>query len=80
MRPTGVYLLDFFCSGIQFYLLLSPYLCFISFSRRWLFNKYIFNCILLSIYIHNAYICIQNSIGMFQVGVERWFVLSIEAI
>ena len=30
--PTGVYLLDFFCSGIQFYLLLlTPYLCFISF-------------------------------------------------
>ena len=28
--PTGVYLLYFFCSGIQFYLLLSPYLCFIS--------------------------------------------------
>ena len=28
--PTMVYLLDFFCSGIQFYLLLSPYLCFIS--------------------------------------------------
>ena len=27
---TGVTLLDFFCSGIQFYLLLSPYLCFIS--------------------------------------------------
>ena len=27
--PTGVYLLDFFCSGIQSYLLLSPYLCFI---------------------------------------------------
>ena len=27
--PTGVYPLDFFCSGIQFYLLLSPYLCFI---------------------------------------------------
>ena len=24
------YLLDFFGSGIQFYLLLSPYLCFIS--------------------------------------------------
>ena len=30
-RPTGVYLLDFYYSGIQFYLLLSPYLCFISF-------------------------------------------------
>ena len=28
--PTGVYLYDFFCSVIQFYLLLSPYLCFIS--------------------------------------------------
>ena len=31
VRPNWVYLLDFFCSGIQFYLLLSPYLCFISF-------------------------------------------------
>ena len=29
--PTRVYLLDFFCYGIQFYLLFSPYLCFISF-------------------------------------------------
>ena len=28
---TRVYLLDFFCSGIQFYLLMSPCLCFISF-------------------------------------------------
>ena len=28
--PTGAYLLDFFCSGIQFYLLFSPYLCFVS--------------------------------------------------
>ena len=27
---TRVYLLDFFCSGIQFNLLLSPYPCFIS--------------------------------------------------
>ena len=26
----GVYMLDFFFSCIQFYLLLSPYLCFIS--------------------------------------------------
>ena len=31
VKPTGVYLLDFFCSSIQFYALLSPYLCFISF-------------------------------------------------
>ena len=36
-RPTGVYLLDLFCSGIQFYLLLSPYFCFISFLYRNLF-------------------------------------------
>ena len=28
--PTGVYVLDSFCSGILFYLLLSLYLCFIS--------------------------------------------------
>ena len=28
---TEIYLLDFFCSGIQFYLLLKPYLCFVSF-------------------------------------------------
>ena len=28
--PNGVYLLDFFCSRIQFYLLLNPYLFFIS--------------------------------------------------
>ena len=31
VRPTRVYLLDFFCSGIPFYVLLSSYLCFISF-------------------------------------------------
>ena len=30
VRPIGVYLLDFFCSRIQFYLPLSPNLCFIS--------------------------------------------------
>ena len=32
VRPTGVYLLGFFSSGIQFYVLLSPYLCFMSVS------------------------------------------------
>ena len=31
VRPTRVYLLDFFCSDFRFYLLLSPYLGFISF-------------------------------------------------
>ena len=29
--PTGVYLSDLFCSGIQLDLVLSLYLCFISF-------------------------------------------------
>ena len=29
--PTGVNLLDFFGSGIQFYLLLIPFLCLFSF-------------------------------------------------
>ena len=37
VRPTGVCLLDFFCSGIQFYLLLSSYLCFISFLYLYLY-------------------------------------------
>ena len=31
VRPTLVYLLGFCCSGIQFYVLLSPCLCLISF-------------------------------------------------
>ena len=31
VRPTGDYLLDFFCSSVQFNVLLSPFLCFISF-------------------------------------------------
>ena len=35
--PTWVYLLDFFCSGIQFYVLLSPYLCLISFLYLYLY-------------------------------------------
>ena len=30
LHKTGVYLFDFLCSSIQFYLLLSPYLCYIS--------------------------------------------------
>ena len=29
--PLGVYLLDFFCSGSQFYLMLRHNLCFTSF-------------------------------------------------
>ena len=39
VRPKGVYLLDFFCSGIQFYVQLSPFLCFILFIY---FDLYVF--------------------------------------
>ena len=39
VRTTGIYLLGLFCSGIQFYVLLSPYLCFISFLY---FDLYVF--------------------------------------
>ena len=35
--PTRVYLLDFFCFGIQFYSLLSPYFCFISLLNLYLY-------------------------------------------
>ena len=38
LGPNRVYLLDFFCSGIQFYLLLNPYLCFITLFYLELYN------------------------------------------
>ena len=31
VRPAGVGLLDLFCSGVRFYMLLGPCLCFVSF-------------------------------------------------
>ena len=31
VRPTRVYRLNVFCSGIKCYLLMGPYICFISF-------------------------------------------------
>ena len=43
--PTGICLLDFFCSGIQFYLLLSPYLCIEVFA---MFCARLFICALWS--------------------------------
>ena len=57
--PTGVYLLDYFCSGIQFILLLSPYLCFISLLyldltcfRRWCIDKLgVFHANQISMYL-----------------------------
>ena len=31
LEKDGIFVFDFFCSGNQFYELLSPYICFISF-------------------------------------------------
>ena len=50
--PTGVYLLDFFCSGIQFNLLLSPYPCFISLLYLDLYVLGDDAFYVLSIYLH----------------------------
>ena len=64
-----VYLLDFFCSGIQLYLLFSPYLCLISFLYLDLYvlrddtliSKVSFmQTIYLCVLIH---ICIQGDVG-----------------
>ena len=53
--PTGVNLLDFFCSGIQFYLLLSPELCFISLKYL---DLYVLRCIdKLGFFMQTKYIC-----------------------
>ena len=38
VRPTRVYLLDFFCSDIQLHELLSSYPCFISFLYLGLYD------------------------------------------
>ena len=71
VRPSGIYLLDFFCAGIQFYLLLSPYLCFIFFLylglyftypskmalRLWIFMVFSVLC-LLCICTHLFFLCL----------------------
>ena len=53
--PTGVYLLDFFCSGIQFYLLLIPYRCFISFLYL---DLYVLGDDKLGVFHPNQYLCV----------------------
>ena len=55
---TGVYLLDFFCSGIQFYLLLSPYLCFISLLYLDLYVLGDDELISLGSFMQTKYLCI----------------------
>ena len=59
----GVYLLDFFCSGIQFYLLLSPYLCVISFLYL---NLYVLGddaLISKGSFMQTKYLCVLIQIG-----------------
>ena len=56
--PTGVYLLDFFYSCIQLYLLLSPYLCFISLLFLDLYVLGDGALIILGSFMQNKYICV----------------------
>ena len=56
--PTGVYLLDFFCSGIQFNLLLSPYPCFISLLYLDLYVLGDDALISLGSFIQTKYLCV----------------------
>ena len=56
--PTGVYLLDFFCSGIQFNLLLSPYPCFISLLYLDLYVLGDDALISLGFFMQTKYLCV----------------------
>ena len=58
VERTGVYLLNFFCSGTLFYLLLSPYLCFISLIYL---NLYVLGdaaLIRLEFFVQTKYLCV----------------------
>ena len=56
--PTGVYLLDFFCSGIQFNLLLSPYPCLISLLYLDLYVLADDALISKGSFMHTKYLCV----------------------
>ena len=56
--PTGVYLLDFFCSRIQFYLLLSPYLCSISLIYLDLYVLEDYSLISQGSFMQTKYLCV----------------------
>ena len=58
VRPTGVYLLDFFCSGVQFYLLLSPYFCFISLLYLDLYDLGDYALISKGSFMQTKYLCV----------------------
>ena len=57
-EPTRVNLLDFFYSGIQFYLLLSPNLCFISFLYLDLYVLGYVALISQGSFMQTKYICV----------------------
>ena len=56
--PTRVNLLDFFCSGIQFYSLLSPYPCFISFLYLDLYDLRDDALISLGSFMQSKHLCV----------------------
>ena len=56
--PSGVYLLDFFCSGIQFNLPLSPYPCFISLLYLDLYVLGDDTLISLGSFMQTKYLCV----------------------
>ena len=62
--PTGACLFVFFCSGIRFYLLLSPYLYFI--SLLYLDLYVLGEDVLISYrsFMRTKYICVFNHIGI----------------
>ena len=62
--PTGVYLLDFFCSGIQFNLLLSPYPCFISLLYLDLYVLEDDALISKGSFMQTKYLCVLIHIGL----------------
>ena len=59
---------------MQFHILSALFIYALSiskpFSRRWLFYRYIFTSLINRMYIIRAYIKKENSIGIFQVGVD----------
>ena len=58
VESSRVYLFDFLCSGIQFYLLMSPYLCFISLLYLDLYVLGDDALISKGSFMHTKYLCV----------------------
>ena len=58
-----LWLLDFFCSGIQFLLLLSPYLCFIFFIYLYLYVLEYDALISYGSFMQTKHLCVLIHIG-----------------